>query len=145
MKVRLTPSKILFWSCLSHVQWSGPELAEYLVGGTAGPSVWNFSRLFPCSFLLFHHQLKSSSPVRLPWIHWSWAKCAVFMFLQHCVHPSGTTLSLLCDKQASFIEHLLCVNHCVKYLTPRDFPGGPVVKTPHCQCRGCWFNPWSLH
>ena len=25
----------------------------------------------------------------------------------------------------------------------RDFPGGPVVKTPHCQCRGCRFNPWS--
>ena len=25
----------------------------------------------------------------------------------------------------------------------RDFPGGPVVKTPHFQCRGCEFDPWS--
>ena len=23
-----------------------------------------------------------------------------------------------------------------------DFPGGPVVKTPHSQCRGLRFNPW---
>ena len=27
----------------------------------------------------------------------------------------------------------------------RDFPGGSVVKTPHFQCRGCRFNPWSQH
>ena len=25
----------------------------------------------------------------------------------------------------------------------RDFPGGPVVKTPLFQCRGRGFNPWS--
>ena len=24
-----------------------------------------------------------------------------------------------------------------------DFPGGPVVKTPHSQCRGPGFDPWS--
>ena len=24
----------------------------------------------------------------------------------------------------------------------RDFPGGPVVKTPHSQCRGDGFSPW---
>ena len=23
-----------------------------------------------------------------------------------------------------------------------DFPGSPVVKTPHLPCRGCRFNPW---
>ena len=23
-----------------------------------------------------------------------------------------------------------------------DFPGGPVAKTPHSQCRGPGFNPW---
>ena len=23
-----------------------------------------------------------------------------------------------------------------------DFPGGPIVKTPCCQCRGSGFNPW---
>ena len=26
---------------------------------------------------------------------------------------------------------------------PRDFPGGPVVKTLCFECRGCGFNPWS--
>ena len=25
----------------------------------------------------------------------------------------------------------------------RDFPGGPVVKTPRVHCRGHGFNPWS--
>ena len=25
----------------------------------------------------------------------------------------------------------------------RDFPGGPVAKTPHSQCSGPGFNPWS--
>ena len=25
----------------------------------------------------------------------------------------------------------------------RDFPGGPVVKSPHFHCRGCQFDPWS--
>ena len=24
-----------------------------------------------------------------------------------------------------------------------DFPGGPVAKTPHSQCRGPGFDPWS--
>ena len=24
-----------------------------------------------------------------------------------------------------------------------DFPGGPVVKTPHFQCKGHRFDPWS--
>ena len=23
----------------------------------------------------------------------------------------------------------------------RDFPGGPVIKTPHCQCRELGFHP----
>ena len=26
---------------------------------------------------------------------------------------------------------------------PRDFPGGPVAKTPRSQCRGPGFDPWS--
>ena len=24
----------------------------------------------------------------------------------------------------------------------RDFPGGPVAKTPRSQYKGPWFNPW---
>ena len=30
-----------------------------------------------------------------------------------------------------------------KIYSLRDFPGGPVVKTPHSQCRGHGFHPWS--
>ena len=30
----------------------------------------------------------------------------------------------------------------LKNLT-RDFPGGPVAKAPHSQCRGPRFDPWS--
>ena len=33
--------------------------------------------------------------------------------------------------------------HRVKKSDLRDFPGGPVVKTPSFQCRGCGFGPWS--
>ena len=28
-------------------------------------------------------------------------------------------------------------------MTLGDFPGGPVVKIPHSQCRGPGFDPWS--
>ena len=30
-----------------------------------------------------------------------------------------------------------------KIFRVRDFPGGPVGKTPHSQCRGPEFDPWS--
>ena len=30
-----------------------------------------------------------------------------------------------------------------KMLKARGFPGSPVVKTPHFNCRGCGFHPWS--
>ena len=30
-----------------------------------------------------------------------------------------------------------------KHVNSWDFPGGPVVKTPSCQCRGHRFNSWS--
>ena len=31
----------------------------------------------------------------------------------------------------------------IEYVKRRDFPGGPVVKTPGSQCRRPGFNPWS--
>ena len=30
-----------------------------------------------------------------------------------------------------------------KNIKKRDFPGGPVAKTPGSQCKGPEFNPWS--
>ena len=30
-----------------------------------------------------------------------------------------------------------------KRLRTWDFPGGPMAKTPHSQCRGPGFDPWS--
>ena len=34
-------------------------------------------------------------------------------------------------------------NQCLKENKTRDFLGGPVVKTPYFQRRGCGVNPWS--
>ena len=34
-------------------------------------------------------------------------------------------------------------NRSLTLFTIRDFPGGPVAKTPHSQCRGLGFDPWS--
>ena len=31
----------------------------------------------------------------------------------------------------------------IRSSNPRDFPGGPVVRTLHVQCRGPKFDPWS--
>ena len=31
----------------------------------------------------------------------------------------------------------------ISFLSPQDFPGGSVAKTPCSQCRGPGFNPWS--
>ena len=33
-------------------------------------------------------------------------------------------------------------NQAIKNNEIRDFPGGPVVKTPHLQCRGPGSDPW---
>ena len=33
--------------------------------------------------------------------------------------------------------------HYFKLYPDRDFPGGPVVRTPHFHCRGHRFDPWS--
>ena len=40
---------------------------------------------------------------------------------------------------------MLLRNVCIKKEKIKnvwDFRGGPVVKTPRFQCRGCGFNPW---
>ena len=31
----------------------------------------------------------------------------------------------------------------IKKTIPGDFPGSPVVKTPHFPCKGHGFDPWS--
>ena len=42
----------------------------------------------------------------------------------------------------SLILDLLSLRYVLN-INQRDFPGGAVVKTPHSQCRGPRFNPWS--
>ena len=42
------------------------------------------------------------------------------------------------SKRKDFLNLLFHKNN-----QPRDFPGGPVAKTPHSQCSGSGFNPWS--
>ena len=38
--------------------------------------------------------------------------------------------------------YLFSLKDAIKNMKDRDFPGGPVVKTPHSQCRGHGFDPW---
>ena len=43
-----------------------------------------------------------------------------------------------------FPLYLVAVNLIIKeYKLYRDFPGGPVVRTPHFHYRGHKFDPWS--
>ena len=45
----------------------------------------------------------------------------------------------------SFVRLEMAVNSLTHFFKVgfRDFPGGPVAKTPSCQCRGPGFNPGS--
>ena len=38
---------------------------------------------------------------------------------------------------------MITISVITKENASRDFPGGPVAKTPCSQCRGSGFNPWS--
>ena len=58
-------------------------------------------------------------------------------------------LLVVCSPLSSQRESLKLKSDCVSLcLTPNKsqipwgFPGGPVVKTLHFQCRGCRFDPW---
>ena len=42
----------------------------------------------------------------------------------------------------SFFPHMHGGKITIKIVIA-DFPGGPVVKTPHSQLRGPGFDPWS--
>ena len=47
-------------------------------------------------------------------------------------------------EQYQFLVHEVAVGTVhIKGMKMRDFPGGPVAKTPHSQSRGSRFNPWS--
>ena len=47
------------------------------------------------------------------------------------------SLGLTCTKS------ILKINTAIFKINNQDFPDNPVVKTLHCQCRGCRFDPWS--
>ena len=54
------------------------------------------------------------------------------------------SLSIPCFSSPNpFISKLLPTVLCEQYSFLQDFPGGPVVKTPHFHCRGHGFNPWQ--
>ena len=40
-------------------------------------------------------------------------------------------------------EGIVCSIKMIIMKSMRDFPGGPVVKTPCFQCRAPGFDPWS--
>ena len=47
----------------------------------------------------------------------------------------------LAGRLSNNIKHLI-QTYTMNISLTRDFPGGPMVKTPCFQCRGCRFNPW---
>ena len=63
----------------------------------------------------------------------------------------GDRVSVWVDEKVLLMVAQLCeyilipLNHTLKnHLNGKfqDFPGGPVVKTPHFQCRGLWVLSW---
>ena len=52
-------------------------------------------------------------------------------------------LTLLKDINPQFQESHQTSNKKYKKSKYQDFPGGPVAKTPHSQCSGTGFDPWS--
>ena len=80
--------------------------------------------------------------------------------LARMVYPQGMWGFHFCFESSYFTSELplsVCLSlsllEAFSQLFPRetpfligcswDFPGGPVVKTSHFQCRGCGFDPWS--
>ena len=66
------------------------------------------------------------------------------VFLSPVIHIlGGFNFCILLTSSSPYV--LLEVWHEVpnQYLLKRDFPGGPVAKTPSSQCRGPSLDPWS--
>ena len=54
-----------------------------------------------------------------------------------------TTVIITCYLSISSMPSLKDLIFCTSKDIHGDFPGGPVAKTPHFQCRGLGFNSWS--
>ena len=59
-------------------------------------------------------------------------------------HKEGKQLRMCkCVSERVVEEKCYYLNMVLKNDLTGDFPGGPVAKTPHYQCRGPGFHPWS--
>ena len=87
-----------------------------------------------------HHSAKTCSPFsgsRGASVTCLWFLVATSLWSSR---PASLHLSLLC----LHVTFCLChTSFCLHIETRGDFLGGPVAKTPRCQCRGPGFNPWS--
>ena len=70
------------------------------------------------------------------WVHLGEGEGYFCTFHLH-VHPRVWVCVYVCDSVCAHVLPLL------KTLKPRDFPHDLVAKTPHSQCRGSGFDPWS--
>ena len=64
----------------------------------------------------------------------------------HRLSDEGLSSSLAIDTKRPLVPcHVGLTTMAVCFIQvhkPREFPGGPVAKTPHSQCRGPGINPW---
>ena len=60
---------------------------------------------------------------------------------KYCIHNLDPPIANILSHLLDFYLYISPL-HYLK-VTKGDFPGGPVVKTPCFQCRGCRFHPWS--
>ena len=72
-------------------------------------------------------------------------KCLLVSGFLHMTPKAQVALSLKSKDKLDFIKikNFCASKDTVKKVKRRDFPGGPVVKTPHFHCRGRVFEPWS--
>ena len=79
--------------------------------------------------LAFHIQRQLAGRTLLAWGR------LVFVLFRIPIHIMEG--NLIYSKSTGLNVNLIQKHPC------RDFPGGPLVKNPHSQCRGPRFNPWS--
>ena len=99
------------------------------------------------------NKLANSTPRSLIHRTWIWNREWAHSEMEHAHDPSASwKLFSPCPKKQYHVVKkdsslTTAISHLCPYFssfkrTQRDFPGGPMFKTPHIHCRMPRFNPW---